>query len=401
MKIEKTISYWIEATKMKNWIFKILLGLAIIYGLVIFIVPNIIDKKYNPVTQKPPYNVTPEAQQLFNSLDFIADLHCDALLWKRNLNQKNDFGQVDIPRLIEGKVSLQAFTIVSKVPFGLNMKSNSESSDLLIFQSIASGRSPKTWFNYYGRAIAQCNELENFAKKSDGKFRILHSSTDLKNYLSDIKSQPEITAGFIGLEGLYPLEGKIENLEKLYQAGVRMMAPVHFIDNELGGSAHGLTHKGLTEFGKKVIQEIEKKKIILDISHSSPQLIDDVLEIYHKPIITSHTGIQGVCPSQRNLSDKHLKSIAKSGGLIGIAFFQEAICGTDALAIAKSIKYTVDLVGADYVALGSDFDGAITTPFDITGLNLLVEAMLQEGLTPNEIRKVMGENVKSFWLKNL
>ncbi len=107
MKIEKTISYWIEATKMKNWIFKILLGLAIIYGLVIFIVPNIIDKKHNPVTQKPPYNVTPEAQQLFNSLDFIADLHCDALLWKRNLNQKNDFGQVDIPRLIEGKVSLQ------------------------------------------------------------------------------------------------------------------------------------------------------------------------------------------------------------------------------------------------------------------------------------------------------
>lgn len=386
---------------MKNWIFKILLGVAIIYGLVIFIVPNIIDKKYNPVTQKPPYKVSQEAQQLFNSLDFIADLHCDALLWKRNLNKKNNFGQVDIPRLIEGKVSLQAFTIVSKVPFGLNMKSNSESSDLLIFQSIASGRSPKTWFSYYGRAIAQCNELEKYAKKSEGKFRILHSSTEFNKYLSDKKSQPEITAGFIGLEGLYPLEGKIENLEKLYDAGVRMMAPVHFIDNELGGSAHGLSHQGLTEFGKKVIQEIEKKNIILDVAHSSPQLIDDVLKIYHKPLVSSHTGVQGYCPSQRNLSDKHLKAIAQSGGLIGIAFFQEAICGTDALAIAKSIKYTVDLVGADYVALGSDFDGAIKAPFAASGLNLIVEAMLKVGISPQDIRKVMGDNVKNFWIKNL
>ncbi|HUH74380.1 MAG TPA: membrane dipeptidase [Chitinophagales bacterium] len=386
---------------MMKILFKILLGLAIIYGLIIFIVPNIIDEKYNPVTQKPPYKVSPEAQQLFNSLDFIADLHCDALLWKRDLNKKNDFGQVDIPRLIEGKVSLQAFTIVSKVPFGLNVKSNSESSDMLIFQSIASGRSPKTWFSYYNRAIAQCRELRKYAKKSDGKFRVLLSSSDLENFLIDKKSQPEITAGFIGLEGLYPLEGKIENIEKLYQAGVRMMAPVHFIDNELGGSAHGLSHKGLTEFGKKVIQEIEKKNIILDIAHSLPQLIDDVLEIYHKPIISSHTGVQGNCPSQRNLSDKHLKAIAQSGGLIGIAFFQEAICGTDALAVAKAIKYTVDLIGADYVALGSDFDGSITAPFDITGLNLLVEEMMNVGLTSEEIRKVMGDNVKNFWLKNL
>ena len=70
-------------------------------------------------------------------------------------------------------------------------------------------------------------------------------------------------------------------------------------------------------------------------------------------------------------------------------------------SIAKSIKYTVDLVGADYVALGSDYDGAIKAPFDVTGLNILVEAMLNIGLTPDQIRKVMAENVKNFWLKNL
>lgn len=385
---------------MKKWMFKILIGLAIFYGLVVFLAPNFIDKKYNPIAQLPPYEVSPEAQDLFNSLEFIADLHCDALLWKRDLNQKNNFGAVDIPRLIEGKVTLQAFTIVSKVPFGINFKGNKE-SDMLKIQSFAFGRKPNTWFSPFGRAISQCNELQNFAKKSDGQFRVLLSSNDLKKFLSDKKSQPLITAGFIGLEGLYPLEGNIDNLEKLYQSGVRMMAPVHFIDNELGGSAHGMSHKGLTEFGKKVIQEIEKKKIILDLAHSSPQLIDDVLKIYHKPIITSHTGVQGICPSQRNLSDKHLKAIAQSGGLIGIGFFEEAICGKNAFSIAKSIKYTVDLLGADYVALGSDYDGAITAPFDVTGLNILVEAMLNISLTPVQIRKVMGENVKNFWLKNL
>lgn len=385
---------------MKKWTFRILIGLAILYGLAILILPKLIDKKINKITQKAPYKVSTEAQELFNSLEFIADLHCDALLWKRDLNQKNDAGQVDIPRLIEGKVSLQAFTIVTNAPFGINFKDNKE-SNMLVVQSIFSGRKPSAWFSYFGRAIAQTDELKKFAEKSDGNFRVLLSSADLENYLSDKKSHPEMSAGFIGLEGLYPLEGKIENLEKLYQAGVRMMAPVHFIDNELGGSAHGVSHEGLTEFGKEVIREIEKKKIILDIAHSSPKLIDDILKIYHKPIITTHTGVQGVCPSQRNLTDKHLKAIAQSGGLIGIAFFNEAVCGPDALSIAKSIKYTVDLVGAEYVALGSDNDGAITAPFDITGLNLLVEAMLNVGLSPDQIRKVMGENVKNFWLNNL
>ena len=144
---------------MKKWTIKILIGLTIIYGLVVFLVPNFIDKKYNTIAQLPPYEVSPEAQDLFNSLDFIADLHCDALLWKRNLNQKNNFGAVDIPRLVEGKVSLQAFTIVSKVPFGLNIKSNSE-SDMLTLQSFASGRNPSTWFSPFGRAISQCNELK-------------------------------------------------------------------------------------------------------------------------------------------------------------------------------------------------------------------------------------------------
>ncbi|MCO5247337.1 MAG: membrane dipeptidase [Chitinophagales bacterium] len=381
--------------KLLQFIFAII----VLYVIVIFTLPQIIDTAINRVAQKAPYTVSKETQDLYNSLDFIADLHCDALLWKRNLNKENGRGQVDIPRLIEARVALQAFTIVSKVPWGINFKSNSTDSDLLKLQSFVSGRKPKTWWSPKNRALAQCDELKAFAKKSDGRFRVIYNADDFKKYLSDRKSNTAITAGFLGAEGLYPLMGDINNLDVLYDAGIRMMSAVHFQDNELGSSAHGESLGGLTDFGKEVVKVIEQKNIILDVAHCSPNLIDDVTAIYHKPFISSHTGVKGTCPSQRNLSDKHLKAIANSGGLIGIAIFEEAVCGLSAEATAQAMKYTADLVGVEHIALGTDNDGAVKTPYDIRGLNLLVEALLKVGFSHEDIRLIMGENVKRFLLE--
>lgn len=386
---------------MGKKLIKLVAGLGLLYCLIIWIVPGILDRKFNQIAQAPPYVVSEEAQRLFDSLDFIADLHCDALLWKRNLNKKHPYGAVDIPRLIEGKVALQAFTIVSKVPYGINFHSNSENSDMLKLHSVVAGRAPSCWFNITNRALTQCSELKRFAARSDDKFRILYTSEDLEAYLHDRQKDPQITAGFLGLEGLHALQGDINNIDVLYEAGVRMMAPVHFSDNEMGGSAHGESHGGLSAFGKEVLTRISRKKIVLDVAHSSPAMLDDIIRLYKKPMITSHTGVQGTCPSPRNLSDEHLQAIAAGGGLIGIALFEGAVCGIDAQATAKAMRYTVDLVGAEHVALGSDYDGAITAPFDITGLNLLVEAMMKEGLTAQQIRLIMGENVRRFWLANL
>lgn len=386
---------------MLKGLLKTLLLLGGLYVLAIVFLPGLIDRQINRSWQKSPYTVSEEAQALFDSLEFIADLHCDALLWKRDLNKRNEHGHVDIPRLIAGNVALQAFTIVSKVPFGINFESNSTSSDMLIAQSLVSGRSPRAWLSPAQRAVAQCNELKKFEQQSNGSFRIIYSAADLRNYIQQRKVNDASTAGFLGLEGLQALEGDIRNVEVFYQAGVRIMAPVHFQDNEMGGSAHGETKGGLSDFGKQVLKEIAARNIILDVAHSSPEMLDDIISLYPKPFITSHTGVAGTCPSPRNLSDKHLIAIAKSGGLIGIALFEGAVCGTDARATAKAMKYTVDLVGAENVALGSDYDGAITAPFDITGLNLLVEAMLNEGLTREQIRLIMGENVKRFWLQHL
>ena len=372
--------------------------ILLIYYLATLFVPKIIDKSHNKIRNNPPYQVSEKAQSFYNSLDFIADLHCDALLWKRNLLKDNNFGQVDIPKLLKANVGIQSFTIVTKSPKGQNFDKNTGESDNITALYLAQGRPTNSLTK---RTIYQCESLFEFAEDSDGKFRVITSGSEFKNYLSDRKKNKNITAGFLGVEGAHALDGKIENIQVLYDNGVRMMAPTHFFDNKLGGSVHGISGAGLTEFGLDVIKKMIELNMIIDIAHASPQIIDDILKITDRPIVSSHTGVKGTCDNVRNLSDKHLKAIANSGGLVGIAMFEQAVCGTDATATAKAIKYTSDLIGVDHVALGSDFDGSVTTPFDITGLPLIVEELLKLDFSEKEIKMIMGENVKLFLLNNL
>ncbi len=375
-----------------------LIALLLIYYLVTLIVPRIIDKSHNEIRVKGPYKVSDQVQRIYDSFDFVADMHCDALLWKRNLLNDNDFGQVDIPKLLKANVALQAFTIVTKSPKGQYFDKNTGESDNISLLYLVQGRPTNSLTK---RAIYQCENLFKFAKRSDSKFRVITSSTEFEKYLSDRKLNKNITAGFLGVEGAHALDGKLENVQVLFDHGVRMMAPTHFFDNKLGGSAHGVSGNGLTAFGKEVIKKMVALDMIIDIAHASPKIIDDILEITDSPIVSSHTGVKGTCDNVRNLSDKHIKAIANSGGLISIAMFEQAVCGIDAAATAKAIKYTCDLVGVEYVALGSDFDGSVTTPFDITGLPLIVDELLKLNFTENEIKMIMGANVKRFLLKNL
>ena len=121
--------------------------------------------------------------------------------------------------------------------------------------------------------------------------------------------------------------------------------------------------------------------------------IDDALSVSTRPVVASHTGVRGIADNARNLSDEHLAGIAASGGIVGIGFWETACGGPDAGAIARSIAYAVERIGADHVALGSDWDGAVPVPFDAAGTVRLTEALLAEGLDEASIRAVMGENV--------
>jgi membrane dipeptidase len=118
-------------------------------------------------------------------------------------------------------------------------------------------------------------------------------------------------------------------------------------------------------------------------------------------VIVSHTGVRGICNNQRNLSDGHILEIGRRNGLIGIGLWETAVCGTDAAATAKSIKYVADKIGVDKVALGSDFDGALTAHFDVTGLPLIFESLQKEGFSKMEIEMIMGGNIRDFFMRQL
>jgi len=120
-----------------------------------------------------------------------------------------------------------------------------------------------------------------------------------------------------------------------------------------------------------------------------------------RPLIVSHTGVKGTCNNPRNLSDDELRAVARTNGVIGIGLWDTATCGSDARAVARAIHYAVNIVGADHVALGSDFDGGVTTPFDSSGWSLLTDALLHEGISEQDIHKIMGENVVRVLLEVL
>ena len=386
---------------MKKFLRYALAIVLLLYFLATFIVSPILDKQMNLVEYSDPRQLGAEAKVLYKSLEFIADLHCDALLWDRDLTKKLDYAHLDFPRMQQANMSLQAFTIVTKSPKGQNFKQNSaDAFDKITMLNFVQGRLPDKWFSLYKRAEYQARALQDYQDKYAGKFLLVKSRQDLKNLIELKKTDPEVIGGFLGIEGAHCLEGNLDNLQNLYYEGVRMMAPTHFFDNELGGSAHGLSGAGLTDFGREVIHEMNRLGVIIDLAHVSPKMIDEILDQTTRPVVVSHTGVKGTKDSPRNISDRHINRIAASGGLIGIGFFKGAIKG-EIKHIVEAMKYVRDLVGIEHVALGSDFDGAATTPIDVTGLPFIVQELMNQGFSELEIRAIMGENVKRFLSEQL
>ncbi|HTT65240.1 MAG TPA: membrane dipeptidase [Bryobacteraceae bacterium] len=376
---------------MRKTFYWIAAFLAAVIAAVFLWLPGYVEGSMNGVRQKPPYRISARARDLESRIP-IVDLHADSLLWSRDLLVRGARGQVDIPRLIEGHVALQAFTVVTKTPRGLNFQRNAADSDNITLLSLIERWPPATWSSLTERALYQASRLRDFESRSQGKFTIIRSATALRAYLDRRRTDPAITAGFLGIEGAHALDGNLANIDRLYDAGFRMMAPTHFFDNDIGGSSAGVDKTGLTEKGRAMIRGMEARHMLVDLAHAAPRTIDDVLAMATRPVIVSHTGVKATCDNSRNLSDAQLRGIAHTGGAIGIAYFDVAVCGSDAAAIARAIRHATDTVGVDAVALGSDFDGAVAAPFDTTGLGLLIDALYRVGYTDGDIAKIMGGN---------
>lgn len=363
-------------------------------------VPRLVDERENKILKKPPYPASDRAFSLHRQLT-IADLHADSLLWGRDLLERSDYGHVDIPRLADGNVALQVFSLPTKSPHGLNIESNEDKSDDIFWLGLVERWPHRTWNSLTERALYQANRLHKFSIASQGSFEIIQSRADLSDYLQHRHFNNRMSAGLLSIEGAHALDGKLENLDLLYRAGYRMMSPSHFFDNDIGGSAAGVGKIGLTEKGREWVRQMEARQMTIDLAHASSRTIDDVLAVATRPVVVSHTGVRGTCNNNRNLTDEQIRAVAAKGGLIGVGYWDTATCGTDAQAIVRTMRYISSLVGVAHVALGSDFDGAVTTPFDTTGLVQITDAMLAAGYSEQEIRLIMGENVMEFLSENL
>lgn len=364
-----------------------------------FFAASLTERVLNPVINKPPYKVSEKAQALHDKL-FVADMHADSLLWDRDLLEDSAVAQVDVPKLIRGNVALQAFTVVTKTPRGLNIERNTDETDSIFWLALTQRQPLENLSSLTKRALWQAAKLHEYAERSNGKLVVIRSKKDLAAFVERRKSERTV-GGCLGIEGAHALDGRAENVDVLFEAGFRMMSPSHFFDNDIGGSAHGVEKYGLTEKGREVIRRMEARGMLIDLAHASPKTIDDVLAMATKPVVVSHTGVKGTCDNQRNLSDDQLRAIAKTGGVVGIGFWDTAVCGEDAASIARAVRYTAAIIGADHVALGSDFDGSVKVPFDTSGEALITEALMDEGFTDDEIARIMGGNLLKLLLVNL
>jgi membrane dipeptidase len=370
---------------------KLLFSAVVVLAVAVLALPPLVEEHYNtvvPRTGRPP---SARAVALHRRLT-IVDLHADSLLWGRDLNQRSTRGQVDVPRLIEGHVAVEAFTVVTKTPRGLNVRRNDDRTDMITPLAVVQRWPPRTWTSLRERALYQAHRLQETADRSEGRLTLLRTRADLARYLDRRQKEPAITAGFLGLEGAHALEGDLAAVDTLFEVGFRMIAPTHFFDTEWAGSAHGVAKGGLTEKGRALVRRLEERRILLDLAHASPRTIADALAMATRPVVVSHSGVKGTCDNARNLSDAELRGVAATGGVVGIGLWDTAVCGNDAAAIARAIRHAASVAGIDHVGLGSDWDGAVTVPFDAAGLVALTDALLEAGFTDAEVAKVMGGN---------
>ena len=378
---------------MRKLAWALLIFVVLVIAAAVMFLPGWIERQQNHVDGRPLIPVSEQAKALHATLT-IVDLHADTLLWKRNLLNRVNRGHIDLPRLREGNVALQLFSSVTKSPHGLNYDRNSaDEADDITRLSIAQAQPVRTWDSLLQRSLWQAAKLDRAVAASNGELKQVGTPADLDALIAArSRARDKPIGAMLTIEGLHDLEGKADNLDRLYAAGYRMASLTHFFDNQLAGSMHGEAKGGLTSFGRQIVRAMEAKGMIVDIAHCSHKCVADVLAMARRPVVSSHGGVQATCKVNRNLTDEEIRGVARTGGVIGIGHWDAAVCDLSPRSIARAIRYVRELVGIQYVALGSDFDGSTTTRFDVSQLVQVTQALIDDGFTPDEIRSVMGGN---------
>ena len=356
-------------------------------------------------------------------------IHSAAVL----VDTHNDFPSASI----EKKVSLDS-DLLGKTHTDL-ARLRSGGVDVQIF-SIFCGPEQQQPYAFANREIDSVHE---WANRAPNRMTIVRTPAELKQAIKDKR-----LAAMIGVEGGHMIEDKIENLDALYVRGVRYMTLTWNNSTSWATSAadettkgDSLTHKGLTDLGKKIVVRMNELGMLIDISHNGEQTFWDVIKHTKKPIIASHSSAWAFCHHRRNLKDAQIKAIAKNGGVIHLNFYAGFLDSTyekkavqliakhkpeiDSLVahgtqpdyagimtmekykeetnsirpplslLLDHLDYIVRLVGVDFVGLGSDFDGIEAAPKGLNGVQdfpLITKALLERGYSKKDVRKVLGEN---------
>ncbi|MFA6218872.1 MAG: dipeptidase [Erythrobacter sp.] len=374
---------------------KVLIGLggvllAAVAGFFL-LAPGMVERGMNKIDGGPLIAVSDEARALHATLA-IVDLHSDTLLWKRDLLDHGTQGHMDLPRLEQGNVALQVFSSVTKTPKGQNYDANGADTDNITLLAFAQLQPVRSWTSLLERSLWHAAKLDRAVAGSNGELVRVTDDASLDALLAARAGAERPVGALFSAEGLQSLEGDLANLDRLYAAGMRMAGLTHFFDNDLAGSMHGIAKGGLTGKGRAAVRRMEAMGMIVDIAHCSHECVADILAMAKRPVVSSHGGVQATCKVNRNLTDAEIRGVAATGGVVGIGYWDGAVCDTSPHAAARAMKHVRDLVGIEHVALGSDYDGATTVRFDTSQLVQVTQALMDEGFTPEEIRAVMGGN---------
>ncbi|MCP4036292.1 MAG: peptidase M19 [bacterium] len=375
---------------MKAVLYALIAGL--LFALLLYLVGANVERFVNRVEPLALPALSDHARGLHDA-SFVVDLHADSAMTGRDLLERSSVGHVDLPRLVEGGVGLQFFTVPTRVPLSSDIhQTKRDGLDVLTLLDVTQ-RGPFGRLGPYRRGMIQIDRVRRAAELSQGVLVSIRTRSDLEALLEARAHGENKIGALLGLEGAHALEGELSNLTRFYTAGVRMIGLTHFFDNAFAGSAHGVEKGGLTELGRALVPRMVDLGILVDLAHISPTAIDEVLAMVDVPTVVSHTGVKGTCDNPRNLSDRHVRSIAAGGGVIGVGYWDMAVCGTAPRDIVAAMLHIIALVGDEHVALGSDYDGGTTVAFDTSGLPALTQAMVDAGLSDESIVKILGGNI--------
>ena len=291
---------------------------------------------------------------------------------RRTLGERSKYGQIDIPRIRDGGV------------------------DCMLFAMYVSPQ-------YTSRLLRLIQMLDAFQTEIEKNRDTIAVATSYKEIAKTVKDGK--IAAVITVEGGEPLEGKIESLRTIYRLGARSLTLTHFPRNMLGDGSGADNGSHLTEFGREVVEEMNRLGMIVDISHLNETGFWDVMELTKAPVLATHSNCKALCSHHRNLTDDQIKALAENGGVINLSFcggFIKDDVGFDPELVKKvtiedwfdHLDHAVELVGTNHVGIGSDLDGGCGFPDlnDVTRFPLLTEGMVARGYSDADIEKILGGN---------